>query len=212
MASDTPPTGAGPGGLPDDDDFELEFDPADELEPSNEFVDVVLTRAGELTLDLIEGVQEHPVLAASLFAAAIGALAGLVAAALVPRRPSAKQRAALAAERAEAAALPAQLTRAQRRLGETLETAGAGLRSRRLLGDGVLGGLRRRVEEAEIGLPPGLGTDGQRMVGDTRGAAWRRAQAARQLLPVAMELLRNEIVRDLLAHALASRVRRSVRL
>ena len=129
MAANTPPTGTGPGGLPDDDEFELEFDPADELEPSNELVDVVLTRAGELTLDLIEGVQEHPVLAASLFAAAFGAFVGLILSALVPRRPSAKQRASKAAESLEAAALPLRLTKAQQRLGETLESASAGLLS-----------------------------------------------------------------------------------
>src|SRR6476659_5664498 len=100
MASDASTTGPAPERQPEEDEFEFEFDPADELEPSNAFVDVVLTRAGEFTLDLIEAVQEHPVVAASLFAAGVGALVGLVAGSLVRRRgPSAAL--------AEAAALSA---------------------------------------------------------------------------------------------------------
>src|SRR5437868_8895589 len=68
MAADASPTGPAPESQPEEDESEFEFDPADELEPANALVDVVLTRAGEFTLDLIEAVQEHPVLAASLVA------------------------------------------------------------------------------------------------------------------------------------------------
>src|SRR5215210_3042120 len=67
---------------------DYEFDPDDELEPSNEFLDAVLTRAGEFALDLIEGVQEHPVLAASMIATGFGVIGGLVAARVVPKRRS----------------------------------------------------------------------------------------------------------------------------
>jgi hypothetical protein len=52
MAGETPPTVPAAGEYPPLDDYE--FDPDDELEPSNEFVDAVLTRAGEFALDLIE--------------------------------------------------------------------------------------------------------------------------------------------------------------
>lgn len=51
--------------------------------------------------------------------------------------------------------------------------------------------------------------------GDARAAAARTAQQARyvaQLLPIGVALLRNPIVRDLLAQALASRLRRTARL
>ena len=48
--------------------------------------------------------------------------------------------------------------------------------------------------------------------GQSAGGAWRKAQAAGALLPIGLELLRNEIVRDLVAHALAGRLRRSANL
>src|SRR3954454_9463880 len=101
MATETPPGGPMPGGFDADDEFEFEFDPAEDLEPTNEFVDVVLTRVGEFTLDLIEAVQEHPLLTASLLAAGVGLLAGTIAGGLFPRR---RNTAALAAEAAAAAA------------------------------------------------------------------------------------------------------------
>src|SRR5207248_2680387 len=41
MATNTPPTGPTSGSSAEEDDFEFEFDPADELEPSNEVLDVV---------------------------------------------------------------------------------------------------------------------------------------------------------------------------
>ena len=81
MAGDTPPT------VPPTVDYapleDYEFDPLDELEPGNDFVDAALTRAGEFVLDVIETVQAHPVLTASVMAAGLGLLGGLVAAALV---------------------------------------------------------------------------------------------------------------------------------
>lgn len=177
----------------------------------------MLTRAGEFTLDLIEGIQEHPALAASLLAAGFGAVVGLVVAALVPRRPSAAELAArAAAEAAESAAelgLPGRLTFAQRRLGETLGSASAGLRGRGVLGDGVVARLRRGAQEAEVAEQAASAAGGRAgLLGETGSVAWRRAQAARQLIPIAVALLRNDIIRELVAHAIAGRLRRRVHL
>jgi hypothetical protein len=216
MASDASPTGPAPESLPEEDEFEFEFDPADELEPTNAFVDVVLTRAGEFTLDLIEAVQEHPVLAASLMAAGFGAVVGLVAGSVARHR-------AASAALAEAAALQAaaaleegrfsdRLGAAQRRLGQTVETASTALRERRLLRDGLLSRFRAPSLDE---MPDDLAAATQDRAGgasQAAGGAWRKAQAAGALFPLGLELLRNEIVRDLVAHALAGRLRRSANL
>ena len=216
MASDASPTGPAPESLPEEDEFEYEFDPADELEPTNAFVDVVLTRAGEFTLDLIEAVQEHPVLAASLVAAGFGAVVGLVAGSVARHRASSAALAEAAAMQAAAALADSGMSdrwgAAQRRLGETVDTASTALRQRRLVRDGLLKRFRGpSVEE----LPEDLAEAAQDSaggVGQAAGGAWRRAQAAGALFPLGLELLRNEIVRDLVAHALAGRLRRSANL
>jgi hypothetical protein len=223
MATDIPPTGPAPESFPEEDEFEFEFDPADELEPSNEMLDVILTRAGEMTLDLIEAVQEHPVLTASIFAAGVGAVVGLVVGGLIPRRkaPTALAAAAAlqAAEALDDAGLPGRLSAAQRRLGQSVESAGATLRERRLLTDGLLrDGLLRRLpgrgldtaSEGAAAAAAAAETGAGRVASVVR--PWERAQAAGHLVPLALELLRNEIVRDLIAHALAGRLRRSAHL
>jgi hypothetical protein len=216
MASDASPTGPAPESQLEEDEFEFEFDPADELEPANAFVDVVLTRAGEFTLDLIEAVQEHPVVAASLVAIGFGVMVGFVAGSIARRRaPSAAlaEAAALQAAAAlEESRLPDRLIAAQRRLGQTVDTASTVLRQRRGLRDGLLSGFRAPALEV---APDDLIAGAQDRAGaasQSAGGAWRKAQAAGALLPLGLELLRNEIVRDLVAHALAARLRRSANL
>jgi hypothetical protein len=217
MATEASPSGPTPESLPEDDEFEFEFDPADELEPSNAFVDVVLTRAGEFTLDLIEAVQEHPVVAASLFAAGVGAFVGLVAGSLVRRRASSAALAEAAALSAAAAledsGLSGRLGGAQRRLGQTVDSAGVALRERRLLRDGLFRGFRRpALDEMPAALAAVDVQDRAAGMSQGAGGAWRRTRAAGALVPLGLELLRNEIVRDLVAHALAGRLRRSAHL
>lgn len=216
MASDASPTGPVPESQLEEDEFEFEFDPADELEPANAIVDVVLTRAGEFTLDLIEAVQEHPVLAASLVAIGFGAMVGLVAGSVARRRSASAARAERAAMQAAAALeesrLPDRLTAAQRRLGQTVDTASTVLRRRRGLRDGLLKGFRLpSLEDAPDDLVAAA-QDRASGTSQAAGGAWRKAQAAGALFPLGLELLRNEIVRDLVAHALAGRLRRSANL
>jgi hypothetical protein len=216
MASDASPTGPAPESHLEEDEFEFEFDPADELEPANAFVDVVLTRAGEFTLDLIEAVQEHPVIAASLVAVGFGAMVGLVAGSVARRRATTAalaERAALQAAAAlEGSRLPDRLTAAQRRLGQTMDTASTVLRRRRGLRNGFLKGFRApSLEDAPDDLVAAA-QDRASGASQAAGGAWRKAQAAGALLPIGLELLRNEIVRDLVAHALAGRLRRSANL
>src|SRR5439155_6192663 len=120
---------------------------------TNELLDVVLTRAGEFTLDLIEGVQEHPVLAASLLAAGAGLVIGLIAAAVVPQRRSrpladasraAREAAMEAAEAAAGLEIASRLSAAQGRLSRAAVSAGQGLREARPLRESPLPRLGRR--------------------------------------------------------------------
>src|SRR4051812_42935555 len=83
MAGEMPPP-MPPAGEFSAEDYE--FEDFDELEPGNAMLDEVLTRVGEFALDTIEAVQAHPIVAASLVAAALGGLAGVAVAAVAPRR------------------------------------------------------------------------------------------------------------------------------
>src|SRR5262249_8736156 len=219
MAGDTPPPAPPPGNCPGADDYE--FDPAEELEPTNELLDVVLTRAGELTLDLIEGVQEHPVLAASLLAAGAGLVVGLIAAPVVPqRRTNAASEAARAArqaaqEAAEAAAGPdlaSPFSAAQGRRSRAAASAGQGLRDTRPIRESPLPRMGRRgldrARETMSDVGDRLGRDGEGSpLPSSVGGSARQAQYAAQLLPLVMALLRNPIVRGWIARALTGRLR-----
>jgi hypothetical protein len=231
MAGEMPPP-MPPAGEFSAEDYE--FDALDELEEGNAFVDEVLTRAGELALDTIEFVQEHPVLTGALFAAGFGALAGLTAAAIVPRRrPTVQQQVAAsagdaagrAAEALAAARLGARFTEAQDvlggrfstargRLGRAAEAANERVREAGLLDNlGTLGGLaRERVRASADDLAAATHRNGGPDLGDAVTAKARRAAYVAQLFPIAMALLRNPIVRDLLVHMLAGRLRRTARL
>jgi hypothetical protein len=278
MASEMPPTTPPEAGYAVPEDYEFDLD--DELEGGNEFVDEVLTRVGELALDTIEAIQEHPVLAASLLAAGVGAVAGLVAAKIAPRRrpPTVTEQAAAgaasatalaagiatrAAEAVAAARLGSRLSETQeeaaRRLGATQEEAarrlsatqqgaarrwfatrerlgsrladtperssavaeGAGERAREgsALGQAALAalaamGLRagERARHAAEDVRHSVGRDGSHDVAEVVAEKGERARYLLQLLPLALALLRNPIVRDLLAHAIANRMRRTAHL
>ena len=88
MAAETSPTAQPPGEASRPETYQ--FEAAEELSPTDAFLDTVLTRAGELVLDVIEGVEEHPLLAASLMAVIAGGAAGFLVAGLWPRRPTAR--------------------------------------------------------------------------------------------------------------------------
>jgi hypothetical protein len=226
MAGEMPPP-MPPAGEFSAEDFE--FDALDELDEGNAFLDEVLTRAGEFALDTIEFVQEHPVLTGALVAAGFGAVAGLAAAAIVPRRrPTRQQQAAATAAEATARAaealagvrLGARLTDAQDVLGGRLATArgrlgrAAELANERAREAGLLdnlGALRGRARERAEELAAAAGRDGGADVGETVARKARRAAYAAQLFPIGMALLRNPIVRDVLAQLVASRLRRTVR-
>jgi len=204
--------------LPD----EYEFDPDDELEPGNDFVDAALTRAGELVLDLIETVQAHPVLTASLLASGVGLLGGLIAARVAPRKrpapalPSssalADELVAVSSERAGRAwsrfnreggqLLQRAVDRGRASLDDAAAVSDRGRESARF----ALPRWRRRgeavVEQARENLSdlPSMGHGGQ--------APFRKAAAVAQLGPLAVTLLRNPVVRDLLIHLAMRQVRR----
>jgi len=231
MAGEMPPP-MPPAGEFSAEDYE--FEALDELEEGNAFLDQVLTRAGELALDTIEFVQEHPVLTGALFAAGFGALAGLAAAAVLPqRRPTAREQAATAAadaaERAAeafaAARLGARLAEAQEALGGRLSTArgrlgrAAELANERAREAGLLDNLgmmgsraRERVRAGAEGLASTPARDGGGDLGEAVAGKARRAAYAAQLVPIGMALLRNPIVRDLLVQALVGRLRRTARV
>jgi hypothetical protein len=213
---------------------DYEFDALDELDEGNAFLDEVLTRAGEMALDTIEFVQEHPVLTGALLAAGFGALAGLTAAAIVPRRrPTVQQQAAAAASEAAARAaeglaaarLGSRLTEAQDVLGDRLSTArgrfgrAAEVANERVREAGLLdnlsalGGMaRERGRTAADELAAAAHRNGGPDVGDVVANKARRAAYMAQLFPIAMALLRNPLVRDLLVQVLASRLRRTAHL
>jgi hypothetical protein len=231
MAGEMPPP-MPPAGEFSAEDYE--FDALDELEEGNAFLDEVLTRAGELALDTIEFVQEHPILTGALLAAGFGAVAGLTAAAVVPRRrPSAQQQAAAAAsdaasraaEALAAARLGARFADAQDALGGRLSTARGHLgRAAEAANERVreaslfdnltaLGGRARDQARASAeGLASASHRNGSPDVGEAVAGKARRAAYMAQLLPIGMALLRNPIVRDFLAQMLASRLRRTARL
>jgi hypothetical protein len=247
MAGEMPPTTPPEGySIPED----YEFEPDDDLGAGNELLDEVLTRAGEFALDTIEFIQEHPVLAASMAAVGFGAVVGLVASALVPRRrPSAQESAASAAAEAAAQAatvaaglrlgerlgeaqglfgkrlsatqeaLGARLAGTPERLGEAAETARGGVREAGALGGEAVGRLsffgRRagsRAREAAEELADKARHDGSADVGSAVAGKARQAGYMVQLLPLALALLRNPIVRDMLAGIIASRLRKTARL
>jgi len=219
MAGDTPPPAPPAGNFPGAEDYE--FDPAEELEPTNELLDLVLTRAGEFTLDLIEGVQEHPVLAASLMAAGAGLVVGVIAAAVVPHRRAQPARDAARAARdaaqeaAEAAAgldLAGRFSAAQERLSRAAVSAGQGLREARPIRESRLPRMGRRGFEraretvSDVGDRLSRNGDGAPLPSSVGGTA-RQAQYAAQLLPLMVALLRNPIVRGWLASAVTGRLR-----
>ena len=210
MAGDTPPS------VPPTVDYapleEYEFDPLDELEPGNDFVDAALTRAGEFVLDVIETVQAHPVLTASVMAAGLGLLSGLVAAALAPKpRPSQAQRVAQAVDEAASGAAKAMSGRwarlRQARLTgrglQELETAAVELPER---GARLMRPWARHGAESAERLAHELHT-----MPKSSTSPLRRAGYAVQLGPVVLALLRNPLVRDLLIQLVLRQVRRGGR-
>ncbi|HLH22376.1 MAG TPA: hypothetical protein VK066_07620 [Chloroflexota bacterium] len=231
MAGETPPP------MPPTGEFSTEdydFDALDELDEGNAFLDEVLTRAGEFALDAIEFVQEHPVLSGAIVAAGFGTAAGLVAAALVPRRrpPTAQEQAAATAAEATARAaemlaaarigsrladaqdvLGSRLSFARGRLGRAAETANERVREAGLLDSlSTLGGRARdRARLAAADVAAANADDGAGL-GDAVASKTRRLAYIAQLFPIAMALLRNPIVRDLLAQVLVNRLRRSARV
>ena len=231
MAEEMPPPMPPAGEFAAED---YEFDALDDMDEGNAFLDEVLTRAGELALDTIEFVQEHPVLSGALVAAGVGALAGLTAAAVMPRRrpsrqeqvaTSAAEAASLAAEALSALRLRPRLADAQEALGGGLSTArgrlgrAAEAANERVREAGMLDNLtalggraRERARESADELAGIASRDGGVNVGDAVAGKARRAAYAAQLFPLAMALLRNPIVRDLLVQVLMSRVRRTARL
>jgi hypothetical protein len=209
MAAENPPTPSPATEFTPPPDYE--FDPAEELEPSNDLLDLVLTRAGEFTLDVIEAVQAHPVLVGSLAAAGVGVVGGLLAARLVPRRgpatpladgPLGVQAAAATGRRWlrwGRGALGHRAREATAVAGELPEQGRRGLRAAVPLlrrGGRTLEGLAGGVEL------PRAGGDGRRTL--------QRAQAFAQLGPLAIALLRNPVVRDLVIHLVSRQVRRAV--
>ena len=217
MASAMPPSSSADESFGMDD---YEFDPDDELEPSNEFLDAVLTRAGEFTLDLIEGVQEHPVLAASMIAAGFGLLGGLVAARVVPqRRPSIAplpiaEPVSRAAEEASRVDFSRRMSEAQVRVSQATGAASERVRKSALFSDGLLRGLgdRARSGVGDAASVVADKTSSGPSVDSVLSNKARRVQYAGQLVPLVLALLRNPIVRDLVAQALAGRLRRTARL
>ena len=231
MAGEMPPP-MPPAGEFSAEDYE--FDALEDLEEGNAFLDEVLTRAGELALDTIEFVQEHPVLTGAMFAAGFGALAGLTAAAILPRRRATAQEqvaattadaASRAAEALAAARLGARLAEAQGilggglstargRLGRAAEAANERVREASLLEN--LSVLRSRARERarltadEVAATTAGG--GGPGLGESVAGKARRAAYVAQLFPIAMALLRNPVVRDLLVQMLASRLRRTARI
>ncbi|MBX5492548.1 MAG: hypothetical protein IRZ14_15465 [Chloroflexi bacterium] len=213
MAAENPPTPPSTTEYTPPEDYE--FDPAEELEPTNDLLDMVLTRAGEFVLDVIETVQAHPVLTGSLVAAGMGLVGGLVAASVVPRRrrPSPLTRGAWAASAAADAGMQAgrrwgrwgRAAVAERAQEAARAAAAAPPRGRRLRL--AVPPLRRAgpvdvlASEFPIRRPV---TDGREAV--------RRAQALAQLGPIAIALLRNPLVRDLALHLISRQVRRVARL
>lgn len=159
--------------IPDDYQFDLDND----FGPSNELLDEVLTRAGEFALDTIEAVQEHPVLAASLVAAGVGAIAGLALAKVAQRRP----------------------VTVREHLAESLVESGlTGAPGR--FGRWARGRAHQAVED----------TERLAQAQDRKGpSAARQAGYVAQLLPLSLALLRNPLVRDLVAQLVAHRLRRS---
>jgi hypothetical protein len=195
---------------------EYQFDPGEDFSPENEWLDVVLTRAGELVLDLIEGVQEHPTLAASIVGIGFGAIVGLLAASVVPRRrPAPRVLPTAAAADAALESLAPRLGAVRGRLSQVAETAGTRLRdSRHRLETAPpidLSAVRaNRLGGALSGLWPG-GRVTPPPTEDLVDSAAERAQRARyfaQLLPIGMSLLRHPVVRDLVAQTIAARIRR----
>jgi hypothetical protein len=243
MASETPPNlpPEGSYALPD----EYEFEPDDDLAPGNELLDEVLTRAGEFALDTIEAIQDHPILAGAIAAATFGALAGLVAAAVVPRRRpappppptvTAAGAAGLATAVAARAAEAASSVRLSRRLSDAQEAVGsrlsgvpdrfggvAGTAGRRAQDAGVLGEAAlatlaalsaraaRRTRHTAEDLASTVTDDVRPGVGSAVAHGGERAKYAAQLVPIGLALLRNAIVRDLLANAIAGRLRKTGR-
>ncbi|HEY7063288.1 MAG TPA: hypothetical protein VII06_17555 [Chloroflexota bacterium] len=231
MAGEMPPP-MPPAGEFSAEDYE--FDALDELESGNALLDEVLTRAGELALDTIEFVQEHPVLSGALVAASFGAFVGLVVAALQPqRRPSAQEQAAAAAAEASARAAEAlagarlgarladaqevvggRLSGARGRLGRAAEAAQERVREANVLENlGTISGRARdRARESAEDLAAAARRDGGSGLADSVAGQARRAGYAAQLLPLSLALLRNPLVRDLLAQILVNRLRRTARL
>jgi hypothetical protein len=73
----------------------------------------------------------------------------------------------------------------------------------------------RARERARVGaedLAAATRRDGGPALGEAMAGKARRAAYMAQLFPIAMALLRNPIVRDLLAQMVASRLRRTARL
>jgi hypothetical protein len=209
MAAENPPTPSPATEFTPPPDYE--FDPAEELEPSNDLLDLVLTRAGEFTLDVIETVQAHPVLVGALAAAGIGAVGGLLAARLVPRRrPTTPLARGQVAAQAAAATGRRWLRWGRGAVGQRAQEAAAVAAD---LPEHGRRGLRaavpllrrggRTLEELASGVElPRPGGDGRR--------TFQRAQAWAQLGPLAITLLRNPVVRDLVIHLVSRQVRRAV--
>ncbi len=209
MASETPPPDPVASEFPQVEDYQ--FEPMEELSPSNEFVDAVLTRAGELALDLIEGVQEHPVLTASLLAAGGGAIVGLVASALAPRRrPAALPAVTATTESPGGIRLTRRLADASGRVGGAAATAGQRVSESGLFQDGLIHRFGRPARDAAAQVAAAVPTPGQGH--GSLGGGLKRAQYMGQLVPIALTLLRNPIVRDLIAQVVAGRLRRSARM
>ncbi|HLI28158.1 MAG TPA: hypothetical protein VKZ60_13880 [Chloroflexota bacterium] len=206
MAAENPPTPSSTSEYTPPPDYE--FDPAEELEPSNDLLDVVLTRTGEFVLDVIEAVQAHPVLAGSLAAAAVGLAGGLVAARVVPRRRPATP---LARGKQAAEVVRRRVRWGRGALGERAQEIAAGAATLPARGrrgwQAAVPLLRRggRTAEALASSAPL-----PRPAADGRGALGR-VQAFAQLGPLAITLLRNPIVRDLALHLISRQVRRATR-
>jgi hypothetical protein len=177
MAAETSPTAQPPGEAPRPETYQFEA-AEEELSPTDAFLDTVLTRAGELVLDVIEGVEEHPLLAASIMAVIAGGATGLLVAGLWPRRPAGPRWPPLA------------VSFRGRWPGDVLPRPRAPR----------LSGRRGRAAPAAGRLT------------STIGRALRQGRYASQLVPIALALLRNPLVRELVAQALAGRLRRRARL
>jgi hypothetical protein len=157
------------------------------------------------------------VLAASIVGIGFGALAGIVAASIVPRRRPKPTLAAVAAAESAVLAMPGRWSWMRGRVGSVAEEAGHRLHETRLFPEGSVTNLGTRGRDRLRATVEGMwaarngGSPASGVGGELSGRA-RQARYVGQLVPIGLALMRNPIVRDLVAQAVARRLRRTAHL